>query len=224
VPRPGVPARTVAPSTENAAVADVDLSDPVTRVLSALTTRPASLGGSRLVCIDGPAGSGKTTLAERLRAATARTGSTASVVHMDDLYEDWEGLAPDRAPALEERVLTQLLRPLASGRPARWQQYDWHRQRFDRWHDLPPVDVLILEGCGSGARAYAGLCTLLVWVEAPREVRIDRGVARDGPGVLQNWLAWMDLEQAYFASQDTAARADITLRNGETVRGPSPPA
>ncbi len=42
-------------------------------------------GSTRLVCIDGPAGSGKTTLAEALSEVL----DGAPVVHMDDLYEGW---------------------------------------------------------------------------------------------------------------------------------------
>ena len=44
------------------------------------------LGRTRLVCVDGPAGSGKTTLADRLVTAL---GPGAAVVHMDDLYAGW---------------------------------------------------------------------------------------------------------------------------------------
>ncbi|MBJ7451459.1 MAG: uridine kinase, partial [Blastococcus sp.] len=44
------------------------------------------LGGTRLVCVDGPAGSGKTTFAGRLAAAL---GDDAELVHMDDLYAGW---------------------------------------------------------------------------------------------------------------------------------------
>ena len=49
--------------------------------------RPATLGTGRLVCVDGPAGSGKTTLGAEL---AERTG--AQLVHGDDLMEGWRGL------------------------------------------------------------------------------------------------------------------------------------
>ncbi len=129
---------------------------------------------------------------------------------MDDLYDGWTGLDE----SLAQRVIAQLLEPLASTRPARWQRYDWHAERFDTWETVSPADVLILEGCGSGAEAYASYLSLLVWVEAPEDVRIERGVARDGEQVLPQWLAWMDAEAAQFAANNTAERADITLTTG----------
>ena len=49
----------------------------VDRVLAA----PPTLGPGRLVCIDGPAGSGKTTLA----GAVAAAAPEAYVVHCDEL-------------------------------------------------------------------------------------------------------------------------------------------
>ena len=45
---------------------------------------PAKLGRTRLVCIDGPAGAGKTTFAARLADALV---PDAVVLHMDDLYD-----------------------------------------------------------------------------------------------------------------------------------------
>jgi uridine kinase len=172
-----------------------------------LLAMPPRLGATRLAAVDGPAGSGKTTLAAALHEELNRRGLGVVTMHMDDLYEGWSGLQP----AVEERVIAQVLRPLAEGHPARWQQYDWEAGRFDRWHDLDPPAVLILEGCGSGARTYAPCTSLLVWVEADRDLRIRRGVERDGEQVLPHWLAWMDLEDAYFAANDTRARADIRL-------------
>jgi pantothenate kinase-related protein Tda10 len=67
-------------------------------------------GTTRVVAIDGPAGSGKTTLAARL-AGRLRS----PVVHMDDLYPGWDGLA--EAPL---RLYEWVLQPLAAGRPGRY--------------------------------------------------------------------------------------------------------
>src|SRR3546814_12089505 len=61
----------------------------VPQVLDLLRSRPAQPGGGRLLCIDGPAGSGKTTLAEGI--SDAFPGSSL-VIHMDDLYLGWSGL------------------------------------------------------------------------------------------------------------------------------------
>ena len=78
-------------------------SSDADRVLELARSRPPTLGDGRLVCVDGPAGSGKTTLADALR----RREPTAVVVHMDDLFEGWDGLPTVGAQ------LTTLLPPLA---------------------------------------------------------------------------------------------------------------
>src|SRR5690606_19374214 len=96
-------------------------------------------------------------LAEHLAASL-----DAPVVHMDDLYEGWSGLG-----RVWDRVEAQLLTPLAAGRPARYQRYDWVAERFAEWCDVPVPGALVLEGCGSAPAAVDGRASLVVWVEAP---------------------------------------------------------
>lgn len=182
-------------------------TDEVAPLVDALLAGGSRLGSTRLLCIDGPAGSGKTTLAGLVEAELRDVGRSVATLHMDDLYDGWSGLRPD----LEPRLLTQVFVPLADGRPAHWQRYDWHAQRFDGWTELAPPDVLVVEGCGSGSRAYAPYRTLLVWIEADLDVRLRRGVERDGPDVLPYWLAWMELEAAHFDLNGTREAADITV-------------
>ena len=167
--------------------------------------RPATLGRTRLVCVDGPAGSGKSTLGAAVARAAAGHGS-ALLLHMDDMYEGWDGLA-DALP----RVGAGIVDPLRSGRPGRYHRYDWHAGRFAEAHDVEPVDVLVIEGVGSGAAAYADAITTLVWVEAPEELRVARGIERDGEEQLAHWLAWMADEAAVHARDRTRERADVLV-------------
>jgi energy-coupling factor transporter ATP-binding protein EcfA2 len=167
-----------------------------------------TLGRSRLVCIDGPAGSGKTTLAGQLRdALQKRSGWQVQVLHMDDFYRGWTGLDDELTGRIEAQVLAALRRQL----PARYQRYDWERAAFTEWHDVPVGPALILEGVGSGAIRFADSTTLLMWVEAPAEVRLARGVSRDGEPLREEWVRWMRLEAAFAATNRTRERADILL-------------
>jgi uridine kinase len=167
-----------------------------------------TLGRSRLVCIDGPAGSGKTTLAGQLRdALQKRSGWQVQVLHMDDFYRGWTGLDDELTGRIEAQVLAPLRRQL----PARYQRYDWERAAFTEWHDVPVGPAVILEGVGSGAIRFADSTTLLVWVEAPAEVRLARGVSRDGEPLREEWVRWMRLEAAFAATNRTRERADILL-------------
>ena len=175
-------------------------------VAEAARASPARLGRVRLVCVDGPAGSGKTTFAGLLLAALGGP-EQASVVHLDDLYDGWSGLGGTLWPRLE----AQVLEPLRRGLPGRFQRYDWTAERFDGWVDVPVRPVLVLEGCGSGQREGAGVTTLLVWVEAPPDERLRRGLERDGEQVRDRWTAWMTQEERHFAADDTKARADVHL-------------
>jgi pantothenate kinase-related protein Tda10 len=72
---------------------------------------PARLGAGRLLCIDGPAGSGKTTLAGEV-AAEAMAEMSVAVVHLDDVYPGWDGLAEGVRGASAE-----LREALGAGRP-----------------------------------------------------------------------------------------------------------
>ena len=76
---------------------------------------PAGCGPLRVVLIDGPAGSGKTTLAARLAAALG-----AQVLHADDMYEGWDGL-----PVLRDVLVGRVLEPLAAGQKAGFERWDW---------------------------------------------------------------------------------------------------
>jgi uridine kinase len=164
-------------------------------------------GATRLVCIDGPSGSGKTTLAGRLAAALG----DPPVLHMDDLYPGWDGLAAS-IPLLYDQVVEAL----AAGRAARYRRYDWHREEFAEERDLGTPDVLLVEGAGCGARVIAERAVLLVWIEAPPEERFRRGIARDGETYRPHWERWAGQEAAHFAAEATAGRADVRVDGAPT--------
>jgi hypothetical protein len=79
----------------------------------------------------------------------------------------------------------------------------------------------VVEGVGCGARACAPYLSLLVWVEAPRDVRFARGIARDGEAYRPHWERWARQEQALFAAEGTRERADVII---DGTQGPGPQA
>jgi energy-coupling factor transporter ATP-binding protein EcfA2 len=159
-------------------------------------------GSTRLVCIDGPSGSGKTTLAARLAAALG----DPPVLHMDDIYPGWDGLAAS-VPLLHDQVVA----PLVAGRSAGYRRYDWHREEFAEAHDLGVPALLVVEGAGCGARVIGERASLLLWIEAPRDERFRRGIARDGETYRPHWDRWARQEATHFAAEGTACRADVRV-------------
>lgn len=175
-------------------------SAPADRVLAHTRSRTATLGAGRLICIDGPAGSGKTTLAAAVAALT-----DAPVVHLDDLYPGWAGLF-----AVDAMVL-DLLTPLSEGRPGHYRRWDWYAGEYRETRQVDPTPLLVLEGVGAGNTAWGDLVTTLVWVEAPPAVRRARALDRDGEGLLEHWAAWTADEERLFREQGTRARADLVV-------------
>jgi uridine kinase len=159
------------------------------------------LGRTRLVCVDGPAGSGKTTLAGGLAAELG-----APVVHMDDLYAGWT------LTGAFARLSAGVLRPLAEGSTGAFHRYDWAAGGFAAEPtDVPAGAVLVVEGCGSAPRAVDPWVVLRIWVEAPPGVRLARGLARDGSAYEPQWRRWQVTEAAAFAAEGTRERADVRV-------------
>lgn len=179
-------------------------SDPL-RVARAVADRvlaaPATLGPGRLVCIDGPAGSGKTTLS----AALADVVPDAQVVHCDDLLQGWGGLS-----RLADTVAA-MLAPVAAGEVGRWRRWDWLADGWAETHEVVPGGLLVLEGVGSWSPAIADLVGELVWVEAAPDLRLDRGIARDGEDMRGAWEQWRRDEDALFTRLRTRAHADVVV-------------
>jgi len=189
-------------------------SDVAAVVVDLAARRAPAAGGTRLVCVDGPAGSGKTTLAAEVAALTG-----AQVVHGDDLMSGWRGLDA------VGRQLASVVDDLAAGRDAAYDHFDWHADRYVRRVPVPPGPWLVVEGVGSGARAAAWACTILVWVEADDDLRLERGLARDGEEMREHWLQFVEDERALFAAEGTRERADVVVdgtgRTAPLLRSPS---
>lgn len=174
---------------------------PLRALAEHVLAAPARAGATRVVAVDGPSGSGKTTLAGRLA-----TLLEAPVVHLDDLYPGWDGLA-EAVPRLVEWVLE----PLHRGEAARYRRYDWVEGAYAEWHEVPSAPALVVEGCASGSLAAAPYLSLLVWVEAPHDLRMQRGIARDGEAYRPHWERWARQEDELYRTQRTRERADARV-------------
>jgi uridine kinase len=175
--------------------------DTAALVLDLADARPPMLGTGRLVCIDGPGGSGKSTLAAAI--AARRPGTV--VVHMDDLYDGWSGLLDVHGQ------LDDILLPLVRGEPGSYVRYDWDAGRFAERVNVSPTPLLVLEGVASGVRSHAHLASVTVWVTAPAQLRLRRGLERDGLALRDQWQEWMRDEKVLFAREGVAGRADVVV-------------
>ncbi|MFR9796647.1 uridine kinase [Streptomyces sp. MS06] len=163
---------------------------------------PPSCGPVRLVGVDGHAGSGKSTFADRL----ARALGDAPVLHLDDVAShdamfDWT-----------DRLLGQVIGPLSRGATARYTPYDWHARRFGAPRPLHPAPVVLVEGVGAGRRALRPYLACLLWMDLPEEESWARGRERDGAELGEFWAGWVRAERRHFADDPSLPHADLLVR------------
>jgi uridine kinase len=181
----------------------VSITDQVLELIESGTPTP-------IILIDGRTGSGKTTFAAALQNKLFQQGESAPrVIHMDDLYEGWDGLQ-----AGVDYLIRQVLSPLSRREGASWQEYDWEAgERSGTWREFRGGTPLIIEGVGALSRIAAEQADLTIWLEADQSVRqariAERNAAGDGDG---SWFAmWSAQEADFYAREKSNEIADLTI-------------
>ena len=172
-------------------------------LVETIQSRLPACGSTTVVAVDGPSGSGKSDLADRL---ARRLGSP--ILRVDELVPGWHGLA-----AMPPVVARELLEPLAAGEVPTVRRWNWVDDRPGELLDVLPSPFLVLDGCGSGSRVIRPYLSLLLWVDAPEEIRRARAMARDGEVYAPWWDVWAAQERELFAAEQTKAAADLWLRS-----------
>jgi uridine kinase len=161
--------------------------------------RIAALAGSRdlvLVGIGGHGAAGKTSF--------ARSIPDAEIVSTDEF---WDGNEFDLS-----RLRREVFDRLAAGQAARFASFDWVAQEPRGKRTVRPAGTVVVEGVCALHRLFRDDYDLRVWVEAPRDVRLARGVARDGEEARATWEEiWMPMEDRYVARDNPVAAADLIV-------------
>ncbi len=180
---------------------------------------PPSAGRTRVVAVDGRAGSGKTTFAKRLAGAVKAGGASVEGLHTDDLasHEDFFGWTP----ALTRGVLE----PLGRGESGEHSVYDWRTRSAAKLVLVQPADVLILEGVGAGRRELASFLAYTIWLEVSVRAGLTRGLERDiaengdemRHDLVRLWNDWVRAEASFITDQRTWERAKLLVDGNPTI-------
>jgi len=155
-----------------------------------------------LVGIDGLGGAGKSTAANSIKESIPET----TVVQMDDFY------VPELKRADWDRVYEQVIAPLKNNSVGSYQRFNWDTKKLAEWRDVKPKGVVIIEGVYALHGKLRGAYDYKVWVEAPYEVRLQRGLGRDGEGARSQWVnEWMPKEEEYKETQKPHEFADLII-------------
>lgn len=149
----------------------------------------------KIVAIDGHGGAGKTYLASKLSQIL-----DAEILHTDDFasYDnplDWW-----------PRMIEEALEPIRQGA----ESLSYERSSWYKNHDPKPVEnqnvtkVIILEGVSASRKEFRPYLTYSIWVEAPKDVYLERGIERDlADGIKSkeqleaDWKQWHSYEEDY---------------------------
>lgn len=183
--------------------------------LKNLTRKQATL----LMGIDGCGGSGKSTFAREL----VKSDSSIEIVHMDDFYLPYHLrinskaiFKPVGADFDWQRLREQVLKPLKKDRVGYYSRYDWGTDRLAEWHIVPVGGMVVVEGVYVLRKELAEFYDYKIWVDCPREIRLARGVERDGEPAREAWESnWMVAEDKYVREQLPFERADLIVDGSE---------
>ncbi|TRZ71802.1 MAG: hypothetical protein D4Q78_05635 [Streptomycetaceae bacterium] len=155
-----------------------------------------------LIAIDGPAGAGKTTLAEKLLHEYS-VGQSVAVIHMDDLYNGWSNPLNTKLTS----KLADILRRYSLGLAFEIEIFNWTSMKFDGVQRIQSSDVLIIEGVGAAQKIVRDAGATTFWLDIEPTVGLQRVLARDGLEIALFMHQWQLDQEIHFLSDKTRENA-----------------
>ena len=167
-----------------------------------LLSRLKDLAPGSVIAIDGGAGAGKTTLADKL----FRDISNAVVIHLDDLYQGWSDAFSER---LSDSVIHHILLPISLGKEFAYDIYNWQSKEIRKSEVIPAHKIYILEGVGSGQAKYREYLSKIIWINVSEKEGLARVLKRDGIEISEAMHQFLTAQSRHFASELTENIADF---------------
>lgn len=167
-----------------------------------------------IVAIDGCGGAGKSTLAEFI---VSKYGD-GQIIHMDDFYKPSNQRSQlemsKKEPGADydlKRLIQDVILPIIINMEAKYQRYDWVTDKLAEWHNVIPNGLIIIEGVYSISELLYTNYDIKIFVECNKELRLKRGLERDGENALDFWEQWMIGENKYLIEQNPRDRSDFII-------------
>lgn len=178
----------------------------LSEIIDSILTGERRNSFTRIIAIDGPAGAGKTTLANRVAGSFPE--NPVSIIHMDDLYAGWDdALTPTLTRTLEQNIA----KPASQGKAIEYRKFDWLAKSFGDFVKLPLPSLLILEGVGSGQKEIRKYLDQLIWIDIESEIGLNRVLQRDGEYLEIEMRIWQMRESEHFKQDNTRDCATIRV-------------
>ena len=173
------------------------------KLFQSIKEKVATLDRTLIITIDGCAGAGKTTLAEKIEADF----EDVVTIHMDDLYRGWVlTLGPNLT-----RELISILEQLEESGNVSYTKFDWLSNSLGEICVISNPRILILEGVGASQKAISAKIDIKVWVEIPYDMGLKRVLARDGMGIKDEIARFLIEQDTHFKIEETRENSDFLI-------------
>ena len=185
-----------------------DKSEKLKQILNKNTTEERFV-----ISIDGPCGSGKSTIAEELRKETS-----CNVLHMDDFYlpfanrdKNWMNMIAGHMDF--NRLIAKVLRPYKEGRKTEYISYDCHSDKYLQEIDIDLNKPLIIEGSYSSHPCLNEYIDYKIFIDIDSKLQKERLTKRN-PKVVDKFISmWIPFENNYFEALKIRDASDLVIKS-----------
>ncbi len=170
-----------------------------------------------VVAIDGMAGAGKSTLAERIAFQLG-----AEIIKMDDFFlppelRTAERLAEPGGNVHYERFAAEVASKLQRFKPFEYGVFDCSKMAVTSNKLIENnKKIIVVEGSYCMRPEFRGLYDLKIFMKVDQETQMQRIIARNGEERAQNFKdKWIPMENAYFEAYAVEEACDVVIGQNE---------